>query len=867
MVSEEHPFFCLFLHDATKNTKGNLTKLMDTLSDDIVSELWFSRSARDEDQDAVTLQRAVTRTNCIDCLDRTNVVQQVLGRYVLLHQLYLHKLVDGDWDSLPAEFHVMFRNVWTENAHVLSYRYTGASAMKTASDTLGKLKDGITVVERFIEQNLRDPSKQNITNIWLGKYFSRRIPVFTQVANDNVLRVKAWQSSSWSKPAMEYPVGVEVSDKNVLVMDLEGSKIRTFAIDSICALSPDPDGCVLRILFGSSGCFKVFRFPNPEIRQRVLDRLYEKRGAALWRQPQAQAPPVSMFVGFCNMHERGAPKDLSSWIPRDRDLYVLGVSNALFASPKGFVFVGAQFFFFQVRSYLTGYHCVETIESSTGDCMIVMCRASIHHRVSPVVVKKISRKSGSGFDEVRLKKIQNASLAHRRAAIVKEDDSIASPHRRRGTMDLKNEQSQMGHAFVFRVDEGPDIMFSNLWDETADFPPMNLEQPLSFYMGLYRDAVQPQKLHILCTSEDKLAHGEISVQAAFPDYRRYVADFARSEAAIECDIYDVTTSTLLHCFLCRELDILKPCTSCQNFVCNSCRRISISAKGILCSKCSGSVPTSSETIAAVGSPKRSPAPARSSGGGTRINSPPASSDSLPGLMTPKSRPSPPSRESLPNLDQESAAPSLQAQRDRIKDSLEGSVSPTSKVSGIFRVPLSSPSGEVLISQLDDDAIVEGDPPNAQRGLGLGCSFTLLCHGSAPLPKKAAPHEIWVELHKLKLEWKLNPAPVKLRLEMTSSAFLEPTLSTETSDSGEWPVFRFKVYTSDLEHRSLQVTIFGLLSGSAFGALFASLAGSITGTTQRLGATRIPLAWVAEPSFRAPFAEGALSGHIKIVVTE
>lgn len=33
-------------------------------------------------------QKGVFRTNCMDCLDRTNVVQSVLARNILLSQLY-----------------------------------------------------------------------------------------------------------------------------------------------------------------------------------------------------------------------------------------------------------------------------------------------------------------------------------------------------------------------------------------------------------------------------------------------------------------------------------------------------------------------------------------------------------------------------------------------------------------------------------------------------------------------------------------------------------------------------------------------------------------------------------------------------------
>ncbi len=91
-----------------------------------------------------------------------------------------------------------------------------------------------------------------------------------------------------------------------------------------------------------------------------------------------------MFVGSLDLMERGAPKDVSLWIPRGRDVYVIAVTNAIFPSPAGFVFVGVQYLFFQVLSHLgPDYQCVEAAESATGDGTIVVARAEVHPRISP----------------------------------------------------------------------------------------------------------------------------------------------------------------------------------------------------------------------------------------------------------------------------------------------------------------------------------------------------------------------------------------------------------------------------------------------------------------------------------------------------
>ncbi|KAJ1344203.1 hypothetical protein BSLG_001343 [Batrachochytrium salamandrivorans] len=63
-------------------------------------------------------QTSVVRTNCIDCLDRTNVVQSVLARRSLNKQLHDLKLMSSPLEDFSdiAEFEHMFKNAWADNA-------------------------------------------------------------------------------------------------------------------------------------------------------------------------------------------------------------------------------------------------------------------------------------------------------------------------------------------------------------------------------------------------------------------------------------------------------------------------------------------------------------------------------------------------------------------------------------------------------------------------------------------------------------------------------------------------------------------------------------------------------------------------------
>jgi len=112
-------------------------------------------------------QKGTFRTNCMDCLDRTNVVQGVFSRYVAHHQLNKLDLIDiadklGAFEKFPGPLEESFRHGWTNNADVLSYLYTGTPALKTDFTRTGKrthqgaLNDGINAVTRYYINNFTD---------------------------------------------------------------------------------------------------------------------------------------------------------------------------------------------------------------------------------------------------------------------------------------------------------------------------------------------------------------------------------------------------------------------------------------------------------------------------------------------------------------------------------------------------------------------------------------------------------------------------------------------------------------------------------------------------------------------------------------
>lgn len=143
-------------------------------------------------------QTAVVRTNCMDCLDRTNVVQTMLARWTLTRQLTdTGILAPGESQDDDPTFRDLFRNVWADNADVVSKSYSGTGALKTDFTRTGQrtraglLQDFNNSMTRYAKNNFLDGPRQDGFDLFLGAYipstyvggtriFTDRRPLFIQ---------------------------------------------------------------------------------------------------------------------------------------------------------------------------------------------------------------------------------------------------------------------------------------------------------------------------------------------------------------------------------------------------------------------------------------------------------------------------------------------------------------------------------------------------------------------------------------------------------------------------------------------------------------------------------------------------------------
>lgn len=173
-------------HEECKKMKyGNISKLLkaqsvcNSLAHQGFTHIVASNSIPfNREFEVKQIQKGVFRTNCIDNLDRTNVIQSVFARQFLLKILYKFKLSEmphGDpFEEFIPAFEKTYKIVWGDNGDILSTEYSGTNALKrdftrTGKRTLaGNIDDGINTCKRFYLNNFCDGYSQDAHDYFLG---------------------------------------------------------------------------------------------------------------------------------------------------------------------------------------------------------------------------------------------------------------------------------------------------------------------------------------------------------------------------------------------------------------------------------------------------------------------------------------------------------------------------------------------------------------------------------------------------------------------------------------------------------------------------------------------------------------------------
>ncbi|GME25158.1 Synaptojanin [Neofusicoccum parvum] len=156
-------------HNVCRGMKfENVALLMASLAKNMKTFGW---TVEDRGQ-IVQMQSGILRTNCMDCLDRTNVVQSACAREALEKQL-ADQSVSIDLQNDPRTS--WFNTLWADNGDAISRQYAGTAALKgdftrtRKRNITGALTDFGLTLSRYYNNIVNDYFAQAVIDYLLGR--------------------------------------------------------------------------------------------------------------------------------------------------------------------------------------------------------------------------------------------------------------------------------------------------------------------------------------------------------------------------------------------------------------------------------------------------------------------------------------------------------------------------------------------------------------------------------------------------------------------------------------------------------------------------------------------------------------------------
>ncbi|CCF56292.1 hypothetical protein KAFR_0A08580 [Kazachstania africana CBS 2517] len=122
------------------------------------------------------IQEGICRSNCIDCLDRTNAAQFVIGKRALGMQLKELSIIDDSFLEYDSDIVNILTELFHDLGDTIALQYSGSHLVNTMA-TYRKInqwsshsRDMIESIKRFYSNSFMDAQRQDAINLFLGHY-------------------------------------------------------------------------------------------------------------------------------------------------------------------------------------------------------------------------------------------------------------------------------------------------------------------------------------------------------------------------------------------------------------------------------------------------------------------------------------------------------------------------------------------------------------------------------------------------------------------------------------------------------------------------------------------------------------------------
>ena len=160
---------------AAKSRDQDVIGTLEGIADSVVRTTGFFHNG-DGKSTSSQLQNGVARTNCIDCLDRTNAAQFVIGKRALGHQLHALGLLGSTSIEYDTDAVNLFTHMYHDHGDTIAVQYGGSQLVNTM-ETYRKInqwtshsRDMIESFRRYYNNSFLDGQRQDAYNLFLGNY-------------------------------------------------------------------------------------------------------------------------------------------------------------------------------------------------------------------------------------------------------------------------------------------------------------------------------------------------------------------------------------------------------------------------------------------------------------------------------------------------------------------------------------------------------------------------------------------------------------------------------------------------------------------------------------------------------------------------
>ncbi|MCJ1396760.1 phosphatidylinositol-3,5-bisphosphate 5-phosphatase [Xylographa bjoerkii] len=202
---------------ASKSRDQDVIGTLESIAEEVLKATSFFHNGDGEHGDSTKMQNGIARTNCIDCLDRTNAAQFVIGKLALGHQLHALGIISDTSIEYDTDAVNLFTHMYHDHGDTIAIQYGGSHLVNTM-ETYRKInqwtshsRDMVESFKRYYNNSFLDGQRQEAYNLFLGNYkFTPGQPMLWDLSTDYYLHhsdPRAWSTKDrknyidWYKPS------------------------------------------------------------------------------------------------------------------------------------------------------------------------------------------------------------------------------------------------------------------------------------------------------------------------------------------------------------------------------------------------------------------------------------------------------------------------------------------------------------------------------------------------------------------------------------------------------------------------------------------------------------------------------------------